>query len=118
MIQDTSHLPAHGLAASAFQHGAPVEGTRLDSRWVFAIVQDPGEDWWYWLLDSEHQDGPFGCNCPDCCPHEQTGRLPRVTRDKLGLIPRCGAPRTDGEPCRAQVDTVGEHCHAHQQVNR
>lgn len=46
--------------------------------------------------------------------HERTGRLPGHVRDKLfGDALRCGAARSNGEPCRHRVAEPGRHCVAH-----
>ena len=45
--------------------------------------------------------------------HERTGRLPASVRDALGLVHRCGAPNSRGEPCRAVVTTPGARCGHH-----
>ena len=54
----------------------------------------------------------LGCGCPDCAPHEQTGRLPAEIRLRLGLQCQWVNPRS-GKRCHTSVDRAGDSCDRH-----
>lgn len=54
-------------------------------------------------------DGPFGCACIECAPHEQLGPLP----DRYRLDRHCTATRRDGHPCNGYRMHGSSLCQAH-----
>ncbi|MFC9838959.1 hypothetical protein ACFVKB_34905 [Rhodococcus sp. NPDC127530] len=68
-----------------------------------------------WLVAATNE-GPHGCACKDCAPHEQHTRIPQPMREALHMT--CGRPRADGRPCRSAVRSPGLACHQHAERER
>lgn len=104
-------------------HPDPVRTVPLGNGYAASVcVTADGRDV-LWLLAGGRPDADddYGCACPGCAPHEHPNQaMPaRITQmlDRPSR-PRCGRPRTSGQPCRTLVARPGAACHWHRTSNR
>lgn len=81
-----------------------------DPGWLFAECVNVDGATSFWLLGPGRSDDDAPRGIPE---HERLGRLPAEYRERLGLRPRCGRPKSSGEPCRMLVREPGAACEWH-----
>lgn len=105
-------------------HPDPWQAAYLPNGYAATVCITPDGGRVLWLLANRGhiKDGDeFGCSCQRCAPHEHPDRPipPRMTAAlDRPTQPRCGRPRTDGQPCRTLVARDGLACHWHRTSNR
>lgn len=97
------------FARPSHEHALPDQARSftLDDEWTASWCVTADGSAWPWLVRNG-ADSPPGCNCRDCAPHEQRGKLP----DAFHPL-RCRRPCRDGQPCRLIVTRPGTACHHH-----
>lgn len=81
--------------------------------YVAAVCVTPTGDDVLWLVHRDElgrEDAAIGSAVQ---PHEQLGRLPATWRRRINGDPRCGAQRSNGQPCRMKVASEGDICKIH-----
>lgn len=78
---------------------------------VFAVERvAPDGSTSLWLMNRGRRG--YGCDCPNCAPHEQLSPLPQDFKVRCGLF--CGAPTRAGS-CRVTVRRAGDRCGRHRE---
>jgi len=112
-----NHNRGKGIATKIFDFGGLLvaEGIGSEGEALYVALGD--------------DDGPHGCACARCAPHEQLGPLPEDWREWVDLGPvdrrvsralaqveddrRCTATRRDGKRCNGHATRGRTVCPAH-----
>jgi hypothetical protein len=91
--------------------------TELTPDYDFATCVTADGEVMFWLVARTDLPVPFGCACPRCTPHEQTGPLNNDWKRRVGL--QCAASSSQtGRQCRNTVTDFGAVCHAHKPTTK